>query len=135
MTNSRHRFNKSAKVKAPPPFSLRLTFEERARLERDAAGMSLGAYIRAKLFGKDVLPRRTRGQFPVKDKAALAKVLAVLGASRLSQNINQLARAVNIGAFPVTPETDAELRDACRAVTEMRDELLRALGKVPGSAP
>ena len=128
MTNSRHRFNKSAKVKAPPPFSLRLTFEERARLERDAAGMSLGAYIRSRLFGDDVPPRRTRGKFPVKDKAALAKVLALLGASRLSQNLNQLARAVNIGVLPITPETDAELRDACRAVAELRDELLRALG-------
>lgn len=135
MTNSRHRFNKSAKVKAPPPFSLRLTFEERARLERDAAGMSLGAYIRSRLFGDDVPQRRTRGKFPVRDQAALAKVLAALGASRLSQNLNQLARAVNIGALPVTPEADAELRDACRAVTEMRDELLRALGKVPGAAP
>lgn len=73
--------------------------------------------------------------FPVKNKAALAKVLALLGASRLSQNLNQLARAVNIGALPVTPKTDAELRDACRTVTELRDELLRALGKVPGAAP
>ncbi|VDS09318.1 hypothetical protein PARHAE_02517 [Paracoccus haematequi] len=97
--------------------------------------MSLGAYIRSRLFGDDVPPRRTQGKFPVKDKAALAKVLAVLGASRLSQNINQLARAVNIGALPVTPETDAELRDACRAVMDMRDELLRALGKMPGAAP
>lgn len=93
----------------PPPFSLRLTFEERARLERDAAGMSLGAYIRSRLFGDDPPPRRTRSKFPVKDKAALAKVLAALGASRLSQNLNQLARAVNIGAFPVTPETGAAL--------------------------
>lgn len=138
MTSPHHDFNKAASAKAPkypPPFSLRLTFEERARLERDAAGMSLGAYIRSRLFGVDVPPRRTRGKFPVKDQAALAKVLALLGASRLSQNLNQLARAVNIGALPVTPETDAELRDACRAVTEMRDELLRALGKMPGGAP
>ena len=135
MTHSRREFNILSKRKASPPFSLRLTFEERARLERDAAGMSLGAYIRSRLFGADVPPRRTRGKFPVKDKAALAKVLAVLGASRLSQNLNQLARAVNIGALPVTPETDAELRDACRAVAELRDELLRALGKMPGAAP
>ncbi|ARC35985.1 hypothetical protein A6J80_05945 [Paracoccus yeei] len=138
MTSLHHDFNDLAARKAPkypPPFSLRLTFEERAQLERDAAGMALGAYIRSRLFGDDVPPRRTRGKFPVKDKAALAKVLAVLGASRLSQNINQLARAVNIGALPVTPETDAELRDACRAVMDMRDELLRALGKMPGGAP
>lgn len=138
MTSPHHDFNDVPARKAPkypPPFSLRLTFEERARLERDAAGMSLGAYIRSRLFGEDVPPRRMRGKFPVKDQAALAKVLAALGASRLSQNINQLARAVNIGVFPVTPETDAQLRDACRAVTEMRDELLRALGKMPGAAP
>lgn len=138
MTSPHHDFNDVAARKArkyPPPFSLRLTFEERARLERDAAGMSLGAYIRSRLFGDDVPPRRTRGKFPVKDKAALAKVLAALGASRLSQNLNQLARAVNIGALPVTPETDADLRDACRAVVDMRDELLRALGKMPGAAP
>ena len=32
-----------------PPFSLRLTFEERAKLERDAAGMALGAYMRSRL--------------------------------------------------------------------------------------
>lgn len=135
MTHSRREFNILSKPKTPPPFSLRLTFEERARLERDAAGMSLGAYIRSRLFGDDLPPRRTRGKFPVKDKAALAKVLAALGASKLSQNLNQLARAVNIGALPVTPETDAELRDACRAVTDMRDELLRALGKMPDGAP
>lgn len=138
MTSPHHDFNRIAARKAtkyPPPFSLRLTFEERSRLDRDAAGMSLGAYIRSRLFGNDGPPRRTRGKFPVKDKAALAKVLASLGASRLSQNLNQLARAVNIGAFPVTPETDAELRDACRAVTELRDELLRALGKMPGGEP
>lgn len=31
--------------KYPPPFSLRLTFEERTRLEREAGAQSLGAYI------------------------------------------------------------------------------------------
>ena len=72
-------------------------------------------------------PRRTRGKFPVKDQAALAKALALLGGSRLSQNLNQLARAVNIGALPVTPETEGQLREACRAVDEMRADLLRAI--------
>lgn len=135
MTNSHRKFNRIAKGKTPPPFSLRFTFEERARLEEDAAGMSIGAYIRSRLFADGAPPRRSRGTCPLKDQAALAKVLALLGACRLSQNLNQLARAVNIGAFPVTPETDAELREACRAVNEMRDELLRALGKMPRGSP
>lgn len=33
-----------------PPFSLRLTFEERAKLEKEAGSKPLGAYIRSKLF-------------------------------------------------------------------------------------
>lgn len=43
--------------KRPSPLSVRLTDEERARLERDAGSMSLNAYIRERLFGEDVAPR------------------------------------------------------------------------------
>ncbi|AKO96680.1 hypothetical protein MALG_01496 [Marinovum algicola DG 898] len=112
----------------PTPFSLRLSFEERARLEHDAAGMSLGAYIRDRLFGEDVAPRQSRGKFPVKDYAALGRVLAALGASRLSSNLNQLAKAVNTGSLPVTPETEEDVRQACKDVQAMRRDLLIALG-------
>ncbi len=45
---------RDGKRKTPPPFSLRLSFEERARLERDAGDMPLGAYIRERLFGVGV---------------------------------------------------------------------------------
>lgn len=115
------------KNRYPSPFSLRLTFEERARLEQDAAGMALGAYVREKLFGDDVAPRKTRGKFPVKDHEALGRVLAALGASRLSNNLNQLARAVNTGSLPVTPETEHDLAEACAAIQDMRRDLLTAL--------
>ncbi|WP_208976516.1 hypothetical protein [Polycladidibacter hongkongensis] len=101
MTSLVHKFNKLAepekRKKYPPPYSLRLTFEERALLEERAAGMPLSAYIRSQIPGEDVSPRRTRGRFPVKDHEALGRVLAQLGASRLSSNLNQLARAVNTG--------------------------------------
>lgn len=112
----------------PKPFSLRLSFDERARLEQDASGMALGAYIRDRLFGDDAAPRQTRGHFPVKDYAALGRVLAALGQSRLSSNLNQLAKAVNTGSLPVTPETEADLRQACKDVQAMRRDLLIALG-------
>ena len=148
MTNLSHEFSglaatqtpERAEPKKPTPFSLRLSFEERARLEQDAAGMSLGAYIREMLFGEDVAPRKTRGKFPVKDHEALGRVLGALGSSRLSSNLNQLAKAANTGSLPVTPETEAELREACAAVLVMREELLMALGRgayrdEPGSEP
>lgn len=133
-------FNKIAKdeaekPKCPPPFSLRLTYEERARLDAERGDQSLGGYIRERLFGDDTAPRKKRGNSPVQDKEALGRVMGALGQSRLSANLNQLAKAVNTGSLPVTPETEAELIEACREVSEIRDALMRALGKMPGGAP
>ena len=93
--------------------------------------MPLGQYIREQLLGDDAAPRKRRVRTPVKDEEALGRVLAELGNSRLSQNLNQLARAVNTGSLPVSPEVEADLRDACRAVAEMREALLKALGSRP----
>ncbi|MET4130209.1 hypothetical protein [Roseovarius sp. MBR-6] len=48
--------------KREAPFSLRLTFEERAKLEDAANGVPLGTYIKAVLFGSGLpAPRRDRG--------------------------------------------------------------------------
>lgn len=80
------------------PFSLRLTFEERARLEHDAAGMSLGSYIRWRVFDPGNPPPRRRGKMPVKDYQALGCLLGKLGESRLASNLNQLARAAHTGS-------------------------------------
>ena len=134
------KFNKIAKPEAkkadyPPPFSLRLTYEERARLDAERGSKTLAAYIRERLFGVDAAPRKKRGNSPVQDKEALGRMAGALGQSRLSQNMNQLAKAVNSGSLPVTPETEAEIKEACREISEMRKELLAALGKVPGSEP
>ncbi|WP_366555329.1 hypothetical protein [Aquibaculum sediminis] len=112
----------------PVPFSLRLSFEERAQLEKEAAGVPVGAYIRQRLFHGKEMPRRTRGKHPVKDHAALGRVLGALGQSRLSNNLNQMARAVNTGSLPVTPETEEAIRQACADVGAMRRDLLIALG-------
>ena len=123
------------KPKYSPPFSLRLTGDERARLDAERAGRPLGAYIRERLFGDDAAPRKKRRNSPVQDGEALGRVLGALGQSRLSSNLNQLAKAVNTGSLPVTPETEADLKDACRAVSALRADLLRALGKSPGDGP
>jgi hypothetical protein len=132
-------FNKIAGKKVgkyPPPFSLRLTFEERARLDMLRGNMPLGQYIREQLLGEHAAPRKRRVRAPVKDEEALGRVLAALGQSRLSNNLNQLAYAVNTGSLPVTPETEADLRHACEAVVQLRDDLMRALGASPdGGAP
>jgi hypothetical protein len=114
-------------TKPPAPFSLRLTFEERAKLERDAAGMSLGAYIRGRLLDPDNIAPRKRGKFPVKDHQSLAQLLGLLGQSRLANNVNQLAKAANSGSLPVTPDTEAALLTAVAEVSHMRQLLIQAL--------
>ncbi len=112
----------------PVPFSLRLSFEERAQLENEAAGIPVGAYIRQRLFRDKETPRKRRGKSPVKDHVALGRVLGALGQSRISNNLNQLAKAVNTGSLPVTQETEDAIKQACDDVKAMRQDLLLALG-------
>lgn len=117
------------------PFSIRLTDAEKAALLARAGRVPLGTYIRDALLSADVQAKRQRVTNPAMDHIALARVLAALGQSRLSSNLNQLAKAVNIGALPVTPETEAEITNACRAVIAMRHDLVRALGLMEGGRP
>jgi len=109
-------------------FSLRLTLEDRARLEHEAAGIPLGSYIRAKVLGEPPPVKLRRSGLPIKDSRSLARMLALLGRSRLSSNLNQLAHIANIGALPATPETEAELREALASVRDLRRLLVAALG-------
>jgi hypothetical protein len=111
----------------PPPFSLRLSFEQRARLEREAGDMSLGGYIQSRLFDSDNPQVRRRSKNPVKDHKALAQALGLLGQSRISSNLNQLARAANTGSLPVTPDTEAALLDALGEIHAIRRLLMEAL--------
>jgi hypothetical protein len=116
---------------AARPFSIRLTDEERRLLAARAGVQPLGAYVRNVILDdafQAPRQRMRRAPTPVRDHEALARVLAALGQSRLSSNLNQLAKAVNIGALPVTPETEQEISDACIAISTIRRDLMRALG-------
>lgn len=109
------------------PISLRVTFEEKAQLERDAAGMSLSSYIRWRLFDPHNPPPKTRGKFPVKDHQALTRLLAILGQSRLANNLNQLARSANTGSLMLDETTEKMIVQAHGDIAEMRRLLLEAL--------
>jgi hypothetical protein len=115
-------------------FTLRLAREDRERLEREAAGMSLGSYVRWRLFNPDRPPPRLRGKFPVKDHQALSAALGKLGQSRIASNLNQLTKASNSGSLVLTPELEAELREAIMMVAAIRQLLIEALG-LTDSAP
>ncbi len=121
----------SKKAGKPTPFSLRLTFEERAMLERMAGDRPLGAFIRKQLFGENATPRALHQRKPGPDKKALAQALSALGQSRLSSNMNQIAKAAHLGTLPLGPELEGELSKACADIRSMRDALIQALGIKP----
>ncbi len=114
-------------ISNPPPFSLRFTFEEKARLLEEAGDMSLASYVKSRLFDNSRPAPKRRSKKPVKDHASLAQILALLGKSHIANNINQLAKAANTGSLPVNIETEQALKNAARDVSNMRRILLAAL--------
>lgn len=111
------------------PFSLRLTLDERARLEQEAGETPLATYIKFRLFNNVPELSRPRGnKRPASDVQLIAKLLAALGEARLANNLNQLAKAANMGTLDVRPETEKELMAACEEVRAMRRDLIAALG-------
>ena len=110
------------------PFSIRLSFDERARLQAAAGDMPVAAYIKSLLFAGDAPVARRRARSPVKDTRALAELLACLGASRIPNNLNQLARAANSGSLIFDWQTKAQIAAACNDVRVMRQLLMQGLG-------
>ncbi len=115
------------KAKNATPFSIRLTIEERSYLQYKAGAQPLGAYIRAQLLEGQHKKRRSLRKPKVNEKE-LVGLLAALGQSRMSSNLNQLAKAANTGTLDVSKDIEQQLQDAYGAVIEMRKALLMALG-------
>jgi len=109
-------------------FSLRLTHEERARLEHEAGSLSLSAYVRLRLFGSDSAPRKVRSKHAIKDHAALGRVLGLLGASDLAANLKAIATAAKTGELPITADTEITIQAACADIRAMHAALMTALG-------
>lgn len=121
--------SKTDRSKRRAPFSLRLTFEERATIEANAGTMPVGAYIKSLLLAEDAPKYRARRKSPVTDHAALAQVLACLGATRIANNLNQLAHSTNVGSFYFDTDTKRAILEACNDVRIMRQLLMQALGR------
>ncbi len=105
----------------------RTTAAEKTRLLELAGRQSLGAYIRNQLLGENVRPRKKQ-RIPKRDDVILCKVLAALGNTRLSSNLNQIAKSANRGALPVTEELVLDLESAALDIRAMRMALMMALG-------
>ena len=119
---------KQGKRREISPLVIRLTVEERSRLEELAAGMTLSAYVRACLFGQEAKRRKRRPKDAVADKKAAAEALALLGQSRIANNLNQLAYHANIGALEIGASEREQIDEAYAHVLAIRTLLVTALG-------
>lgn len=141
MTDSSHteRFKAASatppvKPKRPSPFTIRLSDDERARLERERGALSLAAYIRLKLFtdkaGQSAARKKQvrKHYSPSAELAVLGAMLGGLGKSDLAASMKGLSQAAQTGALAVTPDTEAALLEACADIAAMRRALVCALG-------
>lgn len=115
--------------KRTPPFSIRLTDDERERLQSQAGSMPLASYIKSVVFA-DAAPRyRKRRKGPTAEQKLLAEILARLGQTRTANNLNQIAKHLNQGTLVVDEELEADLKRAVAEVAWMRVQLMNALGR------
>jgi len=137
--NSGPKTRSKTKPKVPPPFSLRLSWDERKQLEREAGRMSLSAHTRSKLFGDSdtaVGPRKRstrKSHQPTTNHVLLAQLLGTFGQSELGRSMLALSVAAQCGALPVDEELTDKLHSACDNISEMRQMLVVALGIKPQS--
>ncbi|MEP4987384.1 MAG: hypothetical protein ABJV68_06795 [Paracoccaceae bacterium] len=126
------RFGKAAKQpepaaakkrKRPSPLSVRLNEDERAKLERAAAGQSLNSYVKERLFAGSGSRKSAS-----KDYAALARALSLLGRSDIQTRLTALLLAIEKEQLVASKDVERDVRDACSMVKMIRAELVTALG-------
>jgi hypothetical protein len=125
--------NPSSPKKRPAPLSIRLSETERRSLTERAGETALSAYVREQIFGEAASGRRSPRAVSV-DRARAAQILSLLGETRISNNLNQLARHAHTGSLIFDDETRRDLKEACATVGQVRDLLMQALGKSPGAS-
>lgn len=88
------------------------------------------AYIRKQVFGENTDKRKYRPKIPKIDDTAISQILAMLGASRIGNNLNQLAKAVNTAALIADDEVIAQIEQAYAYHLAIRSVLMQALGLI-----
>ena len=121
---------KRSKKKATTRLYIRLTVREREQLNKLAGNQTVSAYVREKALGEHVEKRRILRK-PKMEDIQYAMLLAALGQSRLSANVNQLAKHANTGTLDCSQDVEEQLEEACAALFAMRNALFLALGYRP----
>lgn len=119
--------HKPAKPKRMAPLSVRLSKEQRERLERDAMGMALNAYVLSKLFEDEGKPNRRRKK-PTKRDKAIARALRRLGGCGIVTYLVSQILAVEEGRLILSDDEEKDLREAHAEFYALRRDLVEAMG-------
>ena len=113
------------------PYSIRFTPEQRAFIRAHASALKLAdsQWICQRLFAQAelYLPNQ-KILLPPDDDKHLAKILYLLGQSRMASNLNQIAKAVNMGTLILSPDVYAQIDESHHNIRWMRSELIKGLG-------
>lgn len=112
----------------PATLTIRIRRDQRIALKKAAGNKSLGPYVRSQLFDDDGSLRASKRTKALSDPELLAQALMLLGQTKVSNNLNQLAKAANYGALDLSPQVYEDLSQACAHVAEIRTLLIKALG-------
>jgi hypothetical protein len=108
--------------------NVRLTPEEKAAISAKAAaaGLDAAAFIRRQAI--DTPGPRTRRRMAV-DVAELARARGALG--YVGNNLNQIARAVNVGGAEALLDERRDVATALARLNSLMDEITAAMGQAP----
>ncbi len=119
---------KQGRKKRSPPVSIRFSTEEHTLLKQRAGEESLSAYIRQRALNGELAPSKIRGQTPIIDHKALARVLSALGRSELHKSLSSVIALIENDTLAYDKNVADSLRKACSDVAVMRRDLITALG-------
>jgi hypothetical protein len=123
-------------AKSTLPVSIRVTAEEKARLQEMAGSLAVSSYIRQRLFDDAaVVVRAKRYQKkprqPHIDHAQIAQLLGMFGQSELARSMLALSLAVQMGELEASAEVETKITQACTEIHDIKVALIMALGIKP----
>jgi hypothetical protein len=115
------------KDKYPTPFSIRLTDEERAKLDALAGDMPMADYVRTRLFDTPSPRHHKMRRFDV-NQSLLKKLLRELGRQHISSRLHLIMNSIDDGDLEVDDKLELELHYLCSELRHLRRNIRKALG-------
>lgn len=111
-------------------YTVRYSDKERKKVQANAEAMKLptSTYIRISSLSDDSRHLKRFELSTTQERKEYAQILAALGKSRISQNLNQIAYAINTGTLVLSPDVVSQITEACETLQWIRRSLIKKMG-------